>query len=125
MSRRSRRLTPAPPPQGSRRPTRIEAKATDGPWTCLPISNNAARGNLPSLFRHVRASMGQIDQWPQRIVSVRRRGGMADAPALGAGARKGVEVQILSPTPGRGKFSIATGSMQYDTSKQKILERMS
>ena len=24
---------------------------------------------------------------------------MADAPALGAGARKGVEVQILSPTP--------------------------
>src|SRR5206468_3997427 len=26
---------------------------------------------------------------------------MADAPALGAGARKGVEVQILSPTPRR------------------------
>src|SRR5712692_5039647 len=27
-----------------------------------------------------------------------RRGGTADAPALGAGARKGLEVQILSPT---------------------------
>ena len=35
-----------------------------------------------------------------RFRSVSRRGGMADAPALGAGARKGVEVQILSPTPG-------------------------
>src|SRR6266581_2904296 len=28
-----------------------------------------------------------------------RRGGTADAPDLGSGARKGVEVQILSPTP--------------------------
>src|ERR1700686_432428 len=34
-----------------------------------------------------------------RFRSVSRRGGMADAPALGACARKGVEVQILSPTP--------------------------
>ena len=28
------------------------------------------------------------------------RGGMADAPASGAGARKGVEVQLLSRAPG-------------------------
>jgi hypothetical protein len=28
---------------------------------------------------------------------------MADAPALGAGVRKGVEVRILSPTQGRAK----------------------
>jgi hypothetical protein len=31
---------------------------------------------------------------------------MADAPALGAGARKGVEVQILSPTPSRSSVQV-------------------
>src|SRR5207249_11469642 len=44
------------------------------------------------------------------IVGGRRRGGMADAPALGAGARKGVEVQILSPTPERAPKNGVNGS---------------
>src|SRR5579864_9114448 len=76
--------------RAARFPAGEEHSARDGRRALLPISDLRVRDGGPHRTRQDREL--HLEFWK------RRRGGMADAPALGAGARKGVEVQILSPT---------------------------
>src|SRR5207302_7071186 len=57
----------------------------------MPSSSRHPRLGVVGLSHHL------LTQRPLQSTSC-RRGGTADAPDLGSGARKGLEVQFLSPT---------------------------